>query len=123
MPFELGQSPVFSLIRSEIAIQKSRLYEAAAGGLIIGILGLITSFYSIQIYDRAIPSGAMQTLLVLSLGALMAIGLDWMARSARTKLYERIIDEVDKRMARTVYLRLLAKAVTVVCFRQRQLSA
>jgi ATP-binding cassette subfamily C protein LapB len=107
-PFELGKSPVFALIRTEIAAQKGRLIEAAAGGLIIGILGLITSFYSMQIYDRVIPTGAMQTLMVLSLGALIAIGLDWMARSARTQLYENIIDEVDKRMARTVYLRLLA---------------
>lgn len=107
-PFEVGKSPVFALIRSEIGAQKGRLIEAALGGLVIGILGLITSFYSMQIYDRVIPSGAMQTLLVLSLGALIAIGLDWMARSARTKLYESIIDEVDKRMARTVYLRLLA---------------
>jgi ATP-binding cassette subfamily C protein LapB len=107
-PFELGKSPVFALIRTEIAAQKGRLIEAAAGGLIIGILGLITSFYSMQIYDRVIPTGAMQTLIVLSLGALIAIGLDWMARSARTQLYENIIDEVDKRMARTVYLRLLA---------------
>jgi ATP-binding cassette subfamily C protein LapB len=107
-PFELGKSPVFALIRSEIAAQKGRLVEAVVGGLIIGILGLITSFYSLQIYDRVIPTGAMQTLMVLSLGALIAIGLDWMARSARTKLYELIIDEVDQRMARTVYLRLLA---------------
>jgi ATP-binding cassette subfamily C protein LapB len=107
-PFDLGKSPVFSLIRTEIAAQKGRLIEAATGGLMIGILGLITSFYSMQIYDRVIPTGAMQTLLVLSLGALLAIGLDWMARSARTKLYEAIIDEVDQRMARTVYLRLLA---------------
>lgn len=107
-PFVLGKSPVFALVRAEIAAQKGRLIEAAAGGLIIGILGLITSFYSMQIYDRVIPTGAMQTLLVLSLGALLAIGLDWMARSARTKLYETIIDEVDQRMARTVYLRLLA---------------
>ncbi|MEY2947435.1 MAG: hypothetical protein RL084_832, partial [Pseudomonadota bacterium] len=108
VPFELGKSPVFALIRREIAAQKGRLVEAAVGGLIIGILGLITSFYSMQIYDRVIPTGAMQTLMVLSLGALIAIGLDWMARSARTQLYESIIDEVDKRMARTVYLRLLA---------------
>ena len=107
-PFELGKSPVFDLIRREIVAQKGRLIEAAAGGLIIGILGLITSFYSMQIYDRVIPTGAMQTLLVLSLGALIAIGLDWLARSARTHIYEAIIDEVDKRMARTVYLRLLA---------------
>ncbi len=107
-PFALGKSPVFALIRSEIIAQKGRLVEAATGGLVIGVLGLITSFYSMQIYDRVIPTGAMQTLIVLSLGALLAIGLDWMARSARTQIYEKIIDEVDQRMARTVYLRLLS---------------
>lgn len=106
--FELGASPVFSLIRNEIRGHTRLLLEAALGGLMIGVLGLITSFYSMQIYDRVIPTGAMQTLLVLSLGAVIAVGLDWLARSTRTKLYEQLIEVVDQRLARMVYQRFLA---------------
>ena len=107
-PFDLGESPVFSLIRNEIRSHTRLLLDAALGGLIIGLLGLITSFYSMQIYDRVIPTGAMQTLLVLSLGAVIAVILDWLARSARTKLYENLIEAVDQRLARLVYQRFLA---------------
>ena len=107
-PFDLGESPVFSLIRNEIRSNTRLLLDAALGGLMIGLLGLITSFYSMQIYDRVIPTGAMQTLLVLSLGAVIAVILDWLARSARTKLYENLIEAVDQRLARLVYQRFLA---------------
>lgn len=106
--FKFGKSPVFSLIGHEIFGHKRLLAEAALGGAVIGLLGLVVSFYSLQVYDRVIPTGGMQTLLVLSLGALMAIGIEWLARRTRTHLYERLIDAVDQRLARAVYLRMLS---------------
>jgi ATP-binding cassette subfamily C protein LapB len=107
-PFTFSTSPVFSLVSHEILANRGLLLEAALGGLIIGVLGLITSLYSMQIYDRVIPTGASQTLLVLSLGAFFAVLLEWLARVARMHLYERLIEAVDQRMTRSVYLRLLS---------------
>ena len=107
-PFAISTSPVFALVSHEILTHRRLLLEASLGGLVIGLLGLITSFYSMQIYDRVIPTGAMQTLLVLSLGAALAVFLDWLARRARMHLHEHLVEVVDQRLARTVYLRLLA---------------
>jgi ATP-binding cassette subfamily C protein LapB len=107
-PFALGDSPVFKLVSTEILAQRGLLAEAALGGLLIGVLGLVSSFYSMQVYDRVIPTGASQTLLVLSLGAILAVLLEWLARASRMHLYERLIEVVDQRLARSVYLRLLA---------------
>jgi ATP-binding cassette subfamily C protein LapB len=107
-PFALGNSPVFKLVSHEILAQRSLLLEASLGGLIIGTLGLVNSFYSMQVYDRVIPTGASQTLLVLSLGAILAVLLEWLARASRMHLYESLIEVVDQRLARSVYLRLLA---------------
>jgi ATP-binding cassette subfamily C protein LapB len=107
-PFAVGNSPVFALVKAELLTNRGVLAEAALGGLVIGILGIVVSFYSLQVYDRVIPAGAMQTLLVLSMGALAAVGMEWLARRARTHLHNSLIDRVDQRLARTVYLRLLA---------------
>ena len=90
-PFSLGSSPVYALVSHEILAHRKLLLEASLGGLVIGLLGLITSFYSMQIYDRVIPTGAMQTLLVLSIGAAFAVFLDWLARRARMHLHEHLI--------------------------------
>ena len=107
-PFRASQSPVLALVLAEVGAHRKLLLESGLGGLLIGVLGLAISFYSMQVYDRVIPTGALQTLLVLSLGALLALVLDWLARQARSLLYERLIDAVDQRLARAVYLRLLS---------------
>lgn len=107
-PFRASRSPVLALVLAEVGAHRKLLLEAGLGGLLIGVLGLMVSFYSMQVYDRVIPTGALQTLLVLSLGALLALVFDWLARQARSQLYERLIDAVDQRLARAVYLQLLS---------------
>lgn len=106
-PYRASQSPVLRLTVNEVLAHKPLLAEAAVGGLLIAFLALLTSFYTMQVYDRVIPTGATQTLLVLTLGILLVIGLEYVAKRVRSRLYERLIDQVDQRLARTVYLRFL----------------
>lgn len=106
-PFRASSSPVLALVITELRRQRRLLGLAGLGGLLIGAISLVASFYSMQIYDRVIPTGAMQTLLVLSLGAALASVLELLARHARSRLYESLIDAVDQRLSRAVYLRLL----------------
>jgi ATP-binding cassette subfamily C protein LapB len=107
-PFELSASPVYQLIRDEILSHRKLLRDALLGGMMISVVALATSFYSMQVYDRVIPTAASQTLLVLTLGVLGAILFELLAKRVRSSLYERLIDEVDQRLARTIYLRFLA---------------
>jgi ATP-binding cassette subfamily C protein LapB len=107
-PYSAGSSPVYQLIRDALFAQSGVLREAVVGGVMINLVALATSFYSMQVYDRVIPTAASQTLLVLTLGVLGAILFEVLAKRVRSRLYERLIDEVDQRLARTVYLRFLA---------------
>lgn len=107
-PYRAAHSQVLQLAVNELLAHKGLLIEAMVGGLMIAVLGVLTSFYSMQVYDRVIPSGATQTLLVLTLGMLVAVVLDYAAKRVRSRLYERLIDGVDQRLARAVYLRFLS---------------
>lgn len=107
-PYVASQSPVLGLIRDELFAHRSLLREAVIGGLMINGVALATSFYSMQVYDRVIPTSAAQTLLVLTLGVLAAILFELVAKRVRSGLYERLIDGVDQRLARTIYLRFLS---------------
>ena len=107
-PYVASQSPVYQLIRDEIFSHRKLLREAVIGGLMINVVALATSFYSLQVYDRVIPASAAQTLLVLTLGVLVAIVFELAAKRVRSGLYERLIDAVDQRLSRTIYLRFLA---------------
>ncbi len=107
-PYLASRSPVYQLIRDEIFAHSKLLREAVLGGLMINVVALATSFYSMQVYDRVIPTNAAQTLLVLTLGVLVAIVFELVAKRVRSGLYERLIDAVDQRLSRTIYLRFLA---------------
>jgi ATP-binding cassette subfamily C protein LapB len=101
-------SPVFQLIRQEIFTHRKLIGEALIGGIMINVIAMTTSLYSMQIYDRVVPTGASQTLLVLTLGVLAAILFELMAKHVRSTIYEKLINQVDQRLARAVYLRFLA---------------
>lgn len=107
-PFVANKSALYQLIRDEIFSHKNLIREALLGGLMINIIALATSMYSMQVYDRVVPTGASQTLWVLTLGVLGAVLFELIAKGVRSSLYERLVDQVDQRLARTIYLRFLS---------------
>ncbi len=107
-PFDSAKSPVFRLIKDEIFSHKKVLFEAGLGGVIISLAALSTSLYSMQVYDRVVPTSAVQTLLVLTIGVVFATLFELAAKHVRSGLYERMIDLVDQRLSRAIYMRFLA---------------
>lgn len=110
-PYAASASPVYQLIRDEIGAHRGTLRDAVLGGVMINGVALGTSLYSMQVYDRVIPTAASQTplvLLVLTLGVLAAIVFELVAKRVRSALYDRLIDQVDQRLARAIYLRFLS---------------
>jgi ATP-binding cassette subfamily C protein LapB len=107
-PFEASSSPVFRLIRDEVLQNRGTLFELVLGGVLINVLALATSLYSMQVYDRVVPTGATQTLLALTLGVLGAMVFELLVKLLRSHLNERLVDEVDSRLARSVFTRFLA---------------
>ena len=107
MPFERSSSPVWRLIKLEIHKHQSTFIDASLNGVMLNFVALGISFYSMQIYDRVVPTGASATLWVLSLGVLGAIAFEWLARRLRSNLNEKIIEAVDQRLGRDVFMRLL----------------
>jgi ATP-binding cassette subfamily C protein LapB len=107
-PYEASKSPVLRLIKEELLANKKMLLDPALGGIVINLIALATSFYSMQVYDRVVPTGASQTLLVLTLGVVFATLFELVAKRVRSHLYENLIDQVDQRLSRAVYMRFLA---------------
>ena len=107
-PFDASKSPVFSLIKTEVFAHKKVLFEGAMGGVVVNLLALGASFYSMQVYDRVVPTGASATLLVLTLGVIFAALFELVAKHVRSGLYEQLVDQVDKRLSRAIYMRFLA---------------
>ena len=105
--FIASRSPTFKLVVAEIFGQKRGLFDVAAGTLAISLLALGTSFFSMQVYDRVVPTQAQSTLLVLSIGVTLAILFEMLGKWVRAHLLNRMTDAIDQRLARAVYTRFL----------------
>ncbi len=107
IPFDRTASPVWHLIKAEIFQHKKKLIDASLSGVMLNVVALAITFYSMQVYDRVIPTSASATLLVLSLGVLGAILFEWFSRKVRSDLNESIVEHVDQRLGREVFLKFL----------------
>lgn len=112
--FSFTQSPSLKLILKEILSERRGLIEIVSGSLFIGTVALVTSLYAMQVYDRVIPTSASATLLVLTLGVMLAITLDALAKWLRMRVIASMSDRIDQRLARSVYARFLGVRLDVM---------
>ena len=106
--FNASKSPVFELIRTEVFSHKKILFEAVLAGVVINVVALTTSFYTMLVYDRVVPTGALSTLWVLSIGVGFSIVYELITKIARHRLHERLINIVDQRLARSTFMQFLS---------------
>lgn len=82
--------------------------EAIVASLIINILTVVVSFFSMQVYDKVIPSRSTETLVALLGGVLMLIVFEWVMKWTRSKVMDRAVVGLDSRLGRDIFERLLS---------------
>ncbi len=108
MPLKISESPVLQTVLQELRAHRLKLMEAMLAGAMMSLLALVTSLYSMQVYDRVIPTSGYQTLLVLTIGVLMAMAFEFVLKKVRSHMYDRIVDDVDAQLSRMVFSRFLS---------------
>ncbi len=87
--------------------QKSYLIYAAIASFTINLLALGTSFYSMQVYDRVIPTQGVSTLIALSVGVFVAIFLEMLVKVSRSLILDHASKNMDTVYSHTIFARLL----------------
>lgn len=87
--------------------QKRVIIHAAIASLSINLLALGTSFYSMQVYDRVIPTQGMSTLMSLSIGVLIAIFLEMILKVSRSTLVDHASQSMDRIYSHDIFKRVL----------------
>lgn len=105
------------------AIFKRRriFFEAALATLLIGLFGLAGSLYTMQVYDRVIPLKGYSTLIVLTIGVLLAVLLELLMKQVRASMVERVCKIIDQELSdvfftKALSIRLDARPKTVGTF-------
>jgi ATP-binding cassette, subfamily C, bacterial LapB len=115
-PQTAGDWFVFSLSR-----YRSSFLDAVFATFIISFVGLLAALYSMQVYDRVVPSKGYATLLVLTVGVLLAIGLELLIKQVRAHMVERACKAIDQELSAVFFgkaldIRMDARPRTVGTF-------
>lgn len=103
----ISDRPVFKLFAKSFLAQKKTIVESAGATVMINLIALVTSLYSMQVYDRVIPTQGYSTLFVLTLGVGIALFFDIVIKIIRSHLMEHTVVQMDKTLSREIFGRLL----------------
>ena len=104
----------FSHVRSTLFLYKRELVESCVASAFIGFLALATSMFSMQVYDRVIPTRSEYTLVILSVGVLISILIELAMKFARSHVMDYVVVGLDNRLSREIFDRLLKLRVDQV---------
>ena len=82
----------------------SQVLVAAA---ITNFLGLSTSLFIMVVYDRVVPNEAIESLIALTIGVLIALGFDFVIKTLRAQFVDKAGKRADARMSRLIFDKLL----------------
>ena len=74
------------VLAGKLSLSAKLMRELLLASLIINLLGLVSSLYSMQVMNRYVTFGMDSTLVTLTLGAMIALVLEYMLRSARSNI-------------------------------------
>jgi ATP-binding cassette, subfamily C, bacterial LapB len=94
-------------VRQTLKQYRRQLIEASLASGFIALLALATSLFSMQVYDRVIPSRSEYTLIMLSLGVLLSIVIEMIMKFARTKVMDHVTAGLDAKLSREIFHRLM----------------
>ncbi len=87
--------------------QKRLLIYAGIATFTINTLALGTSLYTMQVYDRVVPTGAMSTLVALSIGVFIAMFLELMIKFSKSILLDYATKQMDIEYSNNIFRRFL----------------
>ena len=88
--------------------QKKYLVYAMIASVSVNILALGSSFYSLQVYDRVIPTNGISTLIALTVGVVIAIFLEMLLKFSRAAIMDQAAKNMDIEFSHNIFERFLS---------------
>ncbi|MEX0373538.1 type I secretion system permease/ATPase [Spiribacter roseus] len=92
---------------SAVAANRWLYGQVLLAAAVTNILGLSTALFIMVVYDRVVPNQAMESLLALTLGMVIALGFDFLIKTLRGAFIEKAGQNADIRMGRRIFDQLL----------------
>jgi len=126
MPARPGESGHRALSATDWFVTSIRRYravffEAVVATCVISLVGLVAALYSMQVYDRVIPTKGYSTLWVLTIGVVIAILMELVLKQVRAFMVDRACKAIDQELSAVFFgkaldIRMDARPNTVGTF-------
>ena len=97
----------YALFKDALLARRGIFAQAGAASLLANLLALGAAIYSMQVYDRVIPTQGIATLIVLTVGVLIASVLELIVKMARSHVLEAGVKGMDLELSHAIFARLL----------------
>jgi ATP-binding cassette subfamily C protein LapB len=77
--------------------------HVAIAALIVNVLGLAAPLFTMNVYDRVVPNGAIPSLIALSIGMTLAIVFDFILRTIRSRIIDMTGKKIDVVLAANIF--------------------
>ena len=105
------------------ALRKHRriFIEAVFATFLASLIGLMAAMYTMQVYDRVVPTKGFSTLWVLTIGVLLALVLEFVVKQVRAHMVDRASKAIDQELSGVFFgkaldIRMDARPSTVGTF-------
>lgn len=106
-PSKRKQFSFDQLLKKDLKNYRGIVIEAVVASFLINILALAISLFSMQVYDRVIPTRSEYTLVILASGVGLVILFETFMKFARSKIMDKVVVNLDQYLSREVFQRLL----------------
>ncbi|MDB5515256.1 MAG: transporter related, partial [Tardiphaga sp.] len=82
--------------------------HVAIAAFIVNMLALAAPLFTMSVYDRVIPNGAVPSLVALSIGLALAIGFDFLLKVVRSRIIDMTGKKIDVVLAANIFEHVMA---------------
>lgn len=87
------------------------ILEVVIASVVMSVIALGASVFSMQVYDRVIPTHGVATLIVLAIGVSLAIVFELGMKFARSHIMDSVVSGLDAKLSQALFERLLSVRV------------
>ncbi|MCP1573410.1 ATP-binding cassette domain-containing protein [Herbaspirillum rubrisubalbicans] len=106
-----GQNGFERVFKEALAEFRPIILEVVIASVVMSIIALGASIFSMQVYDRVIPTHGVATLIVLAIGVSLAILFELGMKFARSHIMDSVVSGLDAKLSQALFERLLSVRV------------
>ena len=107
-PQDTGPAPRFAPWLMEPMRRSMGVYgKVAVAAVLINLFNLLTSIFSMIVYDRVVPNNAISSLIALSIGLAMVVVFDFILKLLRAYFIDFAGARIDRDVGATVFQRIV----------------